>query len=68
MIFVYSVQLHPFRKRGQVRFFEAKNTDYKPSYARKCLIKKFKKLTPGFQYNDSDIVTTGHDADLTVTI
>ena len=62
------IVIHPFRKRGQVRFFEAKNTDYKPSYARKCLTKKFKKLTPEFQYNDSDIVTTGHDADLTVTI
>lgn len=62
------IVIHPFRKRGQVRFFEAKNTDYKPSYARKCLIKKFKKLTPEFQYNDSDIFTTGHDADLTVTI
>ena len=49
------IVIHPFRKRGQVRFFEAKNTDYKPSYARKCLIKKFKKLTPEFQYKSLNI-------------
>ena len=62
------IVVHPFRKAGQVRFFEAKNTDNKPSYAKKCLIQKFKKLTPEFQYKDRDIIITGHDADLTITI
>lgn len=62
------IVIHPFRKTRQVRFFEAKNTNNKPSYARKCLINKFQKLTPEFKYNDCDIVTTGYDADLAITI
>lgn len=62
------IVIHPFRKNGQVCFFEAKNTEYKPSYARKCLLKKFKKLSPFFQYNEKNVVTTGHDASLIIDL
>lgn len=62
------IVIHPFRKVEQIRFFEAKNTEYKPTYAKKCLIRKFKKLSCEFQYNEQDVIITGHDADLTITI
>lgn len=62
------IVIYPFRKNGQVRFFEAKNTRYKPSFAKKCLQGKFERLSPPFQYNDKNIITTGHDADLIIDL
>ncbi len=60
--------IHLFRKSGQIILFEAKNTSDKPNYAEKCLLQKFKKLSPEFTYDKNQIETIGHDARLTISL
>lgn len=52
--------IHPNRKNNQIVFLEAKNTDKRESYGKKCLKEKFDKL--GLEYNIDDIKIKDKDA------
>ena len=52
--------IHPTRSSNQVIFLEAKNRDKKPSFGKKCLIKKFDKFS--FEYVSTDIEIVDYDA------
>lgn len=52
--------IYPMRKENQVLFLEAKNTDKKPSYGKKCLSDKFEKIS--FEYIKDDIQIVDKDA------
>ena len=58
--------IYPNREAEQVVLIEAKNTYEKPSYGKKCLIGKLKKL--GMSFTSSDVVVSGHDAYLKLSI
>lgn len=58
--------IHPLRKKEQVIFMEAKNTSYKPSYGKNCLVKALTKLK--IAYKDEDVKRIGHDAVFKYTI
>lgn len=60
------IVIHPMRKKGQVIFFESKNTTRNPSYAKKCLSEKLEKIN--LTYNKDDIETIGCDAQFKVSI
>ncbi|WP_458398212.1 hypothetical protein [Anaerotignum sp.] len=52
--------IFPNRRCGQLVFLEAKNTKEKPSYGKKCLIKKLRKLKVSF--DERNIQIKGKDA------
>ena len=58
--------IYPNRDQNQVVLFEAKNTDEKPSYGKKCLNKKLKNL--GLEYEYKDIIVYDHDAYYKMTV
>ncbi len=52
--------IYPYRKEGQVVFFEAKNVKRGKSLAKNCLTEKL--VNVNIQYSDSDIVVVGKDS------
>lgn len=58
--------INPMRNKQQVIFSEAKNTAYKPEYAKNCIKEKLDKI--GLKYSDNEMEVTKHDVVFKYTI
>lgn len=58
--------IHPMRKQSQIILLESKNTNETPSFAKKCLSDKLKKLN--IPFTPDNIETVGFDAFLEITL
>ncbi len=58
--------IYPNRDKNQVVLIEAKNTDEKPSYGKKCLMAKLRKL--GIDFSPDDVIISDHDAYYVISV